>query len=63
MIVIIIYKIDTKNQEQNNNKKHIVMFYTIFLLIIAIDKNKFSGSLKEKNPPKGGEQIKGTQTT
>ena len=54
MIVIIIYKVDTKNQEQNNNKKHIVMFYTIFLLIITIDKNKFSGSLKEKNPPKGG---------
>lgn len=55
MIVIIIYKIDTKNQEQNNNKKHIVMFYTIFLLIITIDKNKFSGSLNAKKiPPKGG---------
>lgn len=41
MRVIIIYKIDMKNQEQNNNKNHIVNFYTIFLLIIIIDKTIF----------------------
>ena len=38
MRMVIIYKIDIKNQEQNNNKNHIVNFYTIFLLIIIIDK-------------------------
>ena len=44
MRVIIIYKIDIKNQEQNNNKNHIVNFYTIFLLIIIIDKNDFQAA-------------------
>ena len=41
MRLIIIYKIYIKNQEKNNNKNHIVNFYTIFLLIIIIDKNDF----------------------
>ena len=44
MRVIIIYKIYMKNQEKNNNKNHIVNFYTIFLLIIIIDKSDFQAA-------------------
>ena len=44
MRMVIIYKIDIKNQEQNNNQNHIVNFYTIFLLISIIDKNDFQAA-------------------